>query len=586
MSYRRAVVGLVLLALIGFAASVPGQVPSRPIPTQREPAPARTAELAEPTALDLEEPPLLDGPPPAATPPGMDRIAPVPPGEDFAAVIDPPAPQVRVRVRVPSVAPAGRELTYRLLVENGGRGAANLTRVRATLPAGARFVRATPEPTTVDPEPAWELGTLRGCSTREIVLVVMPPASGDLRVCARVRCEYGQCVTTRLVGGSGVEPPPMPGPGPRPLPQPPQPMPQPQPPAGEPALNVRLVAPAKAALYEQFLAKVEVTNTGSGPVRDAKVTLNLGPGLDLGGDPRPPEDPRLPEERNAPLTWTLGEIAPGKTRRIELDLIPKKAGALGLDAEATAAGGLKKAAAAQVEVREVRLAAVMLGPKRRILNSPATYVIEVHNKGDLAATNVVVTHDLPKEIRFLRADRGGKFDGQAVRWDLGDLPPNVRKEVRVEIGATAAGKLTNKAVVRATGLAEPVVAEAETVFENVTGLTVEIDRSDPLLPVGKTGVYTVRVINQGDGVVEDLVVAATLPMELTPLENAKGPTPARRDGQRVIFDPLAKLEARGQAEFRIPAAAAMPGEVKVQVEVAAKQLMGPLRVEENTTIFR
>lgn len=585
MSYRRAVVGLVLLALIGFAASVPGQVPSRPIPTLREPAPVKTAELAEPAALDLEEPPLLDGPPPAAPPIDPGRIAPVPPGEDFAAVIDPPAPQVRVRVRVPAVAPAGRELTYRLLVENGGRGAANLTRVRATLPAGARFVRATPEPTTLDPEPIWELGTLRGCSTREIVLVVMPPASGELRVCARVRCEYGQCVTTRLVGGAGVEPPPMPdpGPGPRPLPQP---MPRPQPPAGEPALNVRLTGPTKATLYDPASFTLEVANTGAGPARDAKVTLNLDAGLDL-GNARPAEDTREREERNAPLAWTLGEIAPGKTRRIELDLIPKKAGLLNLDAEATAAGGLKKAASAQVQVRELRLNAVLAGPKRRVVGSPALYVIEVRNDGDLPATNVVVTSSVPKGITFLRADRGGKFDGEDVRWELGDLPPNERKEVRVELGATVSGKLEHRAKVTASRLDKPVVALAETVFENApTGVTVEIDRSDPLLPVGKTGTYTVRVINQGDGVVEDLVVAATLPMELTPVENAKGPTRARLDGQRVIFDPLPRLEGRGKAEFRIPAAAAMPGEVKVQVEVTAKQLMGPLRVEESTTIYR
>lgn len=635
MSYRRTVIFLGLLVLVGFADRVPGQDPVRPIPTGKRPDPVKTAQLAEPLELDLSGPvgpipdgipggadcpPELQGPAPVGPPPPGPVLIP-PPGSaegllaDTCDVIDPPAPQVRIRVRVPSVASPGEDLKYCLIVQNNGQGAAHQTRVRVTLPEGVTFVQATPQPTTVDPEPIWQLGTLRGCSCREITLVLKPTGSSDVRVCARVQYEHGQCVTTRIANkvprtddrvipvpsGPPVrprpeEPRPMPLPQP-PLPQPPQPQPQPPTPQpmGKPNVSVKVTGPAKALLYDPQAFVIEVSNTGLGPARDATVTLNLMPGLDLAN--------ALPAETGKdPLSWSLGEIAPGRAKRIELQVIPKKTGEFTLDASAVAVGIDKQSANARVKVSEITLDIVVDGPPRRVVNSPAQYVIQVTNSGDVPATNVKLVNYVPTLIEIVRVDRNARVSKsvcpnpetkkddpcQEVLWDLGTLLPGERREVRLELTSKVAGKLENWATVRSDRMERGVKAGALTEFEpKATGLTVEVNRSQPFLELNGTGVYTVRVINQGDGAVQDLRVSVTFPVELTPLGNMiQAPSRSRVDGQVVQFDLVPELPGRKIAEFVIPATAAMVGQVKIKVDVNAKQLSGPLRVEEATTIYK
>jgi uncharacterized repeat protein (TIGR01451 family) len=599
MRYRRAVIGVGVLLLIALAGRVPGQIPVRTLPVT-QPHAIRAAQPIEPGAGDLDPVPILGdgapvripvfpgGPPVMPGGPGMMPGGPgmMPGDDDDCDVVDPPAPQVRIRVRVPSTAPAGKELEYRLIVENAGRGAAHHTAVRVTLPPSARLVRANPEPTTTDPEPRWQLGTLPGCGTKEITLVLVPTGEADVRLCARVSHEYGQCVQTRV--GRRVPRPddripvPMPMPGPEPGPGP-----GPRPPVGNPNLTLKVSSPtpATALLFDVVTFVLDVANTGTAQVRDVSLSLTPAEGLSFSNAmPAPTSDPDKP-----PFTWSLSTpLAPGQRRRIEVQLIAKKTGPLSVDVEVTDASGQKKTERGQVQIGEVKLELIKKGPARRLLSSTATYVLQVVNTGNVPATNVTVTDDLPDQIELVRASAGGKKVGTAVRWELGTLKPGERRPLQLEVRSKQAGTLKNRAVARTDRMENPVIAEAETVFENITGLTVEVDKSDPLLEVGKTGLYTVKVINQGEGDVENLGVTVTLPMELTLVE-ARGPTDPRKDAAApgvVTFLPLGKLPGKQTATYQIRATAAMPGEVKVRVEVTHKALDKPLVIEEGTTLYR
>src|SRR5262249_8937087 len=141
---------------------------------------------------------------------------------------EPPVPVVAIRVRVAATTPAGQELEYHLRVVNDSRAAAHHVTVRNPVPANARFVRATPEPTFREPELVWRLGTLAPCASREIVLVLRP-TGGDVTNCARVQFEHGQCVTTRIA---------------------------------RPQLGIRKTGPREALLYDALAFRIEVVNTG------------------------------------------------------------------------------------------------------------------------------------------------------------------------------------------------------------------------------------------------------------------------------------------------------------------------------------
>ena len=80
--------------------------------------------------------------------------------------------------------------------------------VKNALPANAKFVKAEPAPTKQEPELQWSLGTIGGGGVREIVLVLQPTNREDVKNCARVLFEHGQCVTTRQTAyPPGARPP-------------------------------------------------------------------------------------------------------------------------------------------------------------------------------------------------------------------------------------------------------------------------------------------------------------------------------------------------------------------------------------------
>src|SRR6266404_2627120 len=169
---------------------------------------------------------------PTREPPFADALAPVPtkPTAAGAEPADPPAPVVVLRVRVPASAAAGQELEYRICVENCSPAAAHHVLVRNPLPAGAHFVRANPEPSVREPELLWRLGTLEAGAKREIVLVLAPTGSGDVKNCARVQFEHGECVTTKVA---------------------------------RPSLSMHKQGPTQAVLSDTLNYRLTLTNTGS-----------------------------------------------------------------------------------------------------------------------------------------------------------------------------------------------------------------------------------------------------------------------------------------------------------------------------------
>ena len=189
MAWRGRSAALILAAL----TVCPGMILCFYLPrTEAEPRPSpfRTAQITSP----LSPVPMPDHPPVEAL--GPPTELPSPPGT--TCPIDPPTPVVSLRIRVMDSAAVGQPLEYHICLRNESCAPAYHVQVRNPLPAHARFLRATPEPSTREPELLWHLGTLRPQTCSEIILVLEPTGTGDVRNCARVQFEHGQCVTTRI----------------------------------------------------------------------------------------------------------------------------------------------------------------------------------------------------------------------------------------------------------------------------------------------------------------------------------------------------------------------------------------------------
>lgn len=461
---------------------------------------------------------------------------------DSRAIADPPVPVVAVRVHVAATATPGKELEYRLVVENTSRATAHHVIVRCARPSHSKYIRAEPKPDEEQPELRWKLGSLPGLGRREISLVVEPTGEGEIETVARVQFEHGQRVKTRI---------------------------------GKSSLQLRFSNPAQASLYDIVAFHLDVINNGELPVEDVVVTNPLPPELDFStSTPSPSSD--------EPLTWRLGSLAPGQTRRIETKVIAKKTGTFVNSAEVQGKGA-KTQAQATVVVGSADLAINMTGPTRRLLKSAATYRILLHNKGTLPATNVQVINVVPSQIRFLRATEGGRLIRNEVHWNLGTLSPGARKSFEVVLQSQEAGELINRATVRA-GRGLIATAEARTAFEEASGLAVEIEKSADPVEVNGQAAYTVRILNEGTGPARNLRLAVTVPAEMKVLDN-QGQTAGVVQGQQVTFEPIAMLPSRGEARYNVRVQAIQPGAVRLRVEVTADQLTAPVVSEETTTIY-
>lgn len=378
MSAYQHIVGFIVLGLLSSSTVAP---------TPREggawgrPAPALLAQFPFSTA----EPPL------AGTPlqprPGL--TAPL--GTPYP--VDPPVPVVAIRVRVAAQSAPKQEIEYRICVQNTSSAAAHHVLVRNPLPVNARFVRATPEPTRVEPEVQWQLGTLQPGACREITLVLMPTTDQDVRNCARVQFEHGQCVTTRI-GGTAPSVPPI----------------------GAAKLTLTLTLTGPAQQYANLPAKYQLTvrNEGTGPASTVILSNLL-----------PPQTKLVAASAGAQLhmqqvAWQLGTLEAGGTRTVQFVLRAETAGDL-LN-RAVVLWNRDQRAQTDLRTRFVGTSALHLDVRDTkdpiAVGDPTSYVITVDNQGSVPVTNVRIRVLVPSELKLLRAT-GDK----AAPPDPKDLPP-------------------------------------------------------------------------------------------------------------------------------------------------------------------
>ena len=154
--------------------------------------------------------------------------------------------------------------------------------------------------------PLW-LGTLEAGKKQEIVLIVLPTGGEDLKSCARVQFEHGECVVTKI-GGQPAPPPALP----------------PTPPAGEPKLTLQKLGPKQAILHHPLDYRLVVTNGGTAEVRGVTLTDTMD------------EVMRHAASQKSQLTWDVGTLAPGGSRTFDYQVITTKTGKLINRAVATA----------------------------------------------------------------------------------------------------------------------------------------------------------------------------------------------------------------------------------------------------------
>lgn len=448
-------------------------------------------------------------------------------------------PSLAVEKKAPTEIQVDKPATFEVHVRNVGQIAAHQVTVTDQIPKGTRLIEASPQPTVGrDGTIAFHLNALAPGESAIATMTVMPFAEGEIGSVARVSFEAQASARTICT---------------------------------RPELHVEVTAPPKVLIGEKVVLSITISNPGTGAASGVIIEEDVPEGL--------------AHSAGKELEYELGVLRAGETKRLQLTLTADKAGIVNNVLVVRGDGNLMSQSGSRIEVLSPQLQVTLGGPKVRYLEREATYAVTVANPGSAPARDVELIAYLPKGLKFVSTENKGQYDAQnhAVYWSLEELPPATTGNVAlvtlpVEVGEQKL-RLEGKANL---GLADQ--HEMNVIVDGLSELSFSVaDKEDPV-EVGGENTYEIRVSNSGSKMDTNIRVIAELPTGLQPL-SGDGPTSASVQGQRVIFEPLAKIDPKKSEVFKIRVRHQRSGVQLLRVQLASDELTTPVTKEESTRVY-
>lgn len=441
-------------------------------------------------------------------------------------------PPINVRV--------GQPATFSIKVRNTGQVPADRVLIRDEVPMGTTLVDTNPRAasTTADGGILWELGSLRPGEEATVSMQVTPTEEGAI----------GSVATITMQAQASAKAS-----------------------ATKPLLEIEHSGPAKVLVGDPVNFTIRLSNPGSGPATNVVLEEDV------------PE--HLSHSRGPRLEYEVGTIPAGGSRRLELSLKAAEPGQVVNVIRAHGEGGLIAEHRINLEVVAPQLQVQLTGPQTRYLDRKATFTLAIKNPGTAAARNVELTTRLPQGLTFVSTNNSGRFDRttNTIRWSLDQLPAGQFGEVQFTGTPTRKGEYSIAAEGTAdAGLRD--VKDHQLVVEGIAALLFGVaDQVDPI-EVGETTFYEIRVKNQGTKDASNVQFVAVVPPGLRAV-SAEGPTKHRIDGDRVFFDKMPRLPAKGESTFKIQVEGIQAGDQRFRVQMTSDETDSPVVKEESTRVY-
>jgi len=330
----------------------------------------------------------------------------------------------------------------------------------------------------------------------------------------------------------------------------------------QPQLAIAIEGAGEVRFGQTTVFRIRVSNPGTGPAENVMVSLGAADGA------------------NQPNT--LGTLAAGESRTLEVELTAKQAGEMRIQAVARADGDLEADAVHEVRVRRADLSVELTAPQLVYAESPAVYQIRIANRGDAPASKVTLQVNLPEGAKDAVGIDKKPLTSQQPRWQLGDLAAGAEHVLTMQCTLTSGGESRVVAHVQdAEGLT--ATETAVTVVEAVADLKLIVNDPRGPVPTGQDVVYEVQIVNRGSNEARGIELVAQFSDGIEPT-SAKGHRSEIVPGQ-VIFEPIKAIPAGGQISVQITARAQRAGTAQFRAELTCGDPDTTLVSEESTLFF-
>ncbi len=337
-------------------------------------------------------------------------------------------PKLQLKIAGPDKVLLGDAAPFSLTVTNPGDGSADQVKIRATLSDGLEHTRGK----TVE----FELGNLGPNETRSVQLVCTTKTGGQ-QTCEAVAVAEGGLKAQDVANTEVLLP----------------------------RLELNVAGPKLRYLDRKATYVVKVVNPGSAPASNVTISGLVPDGFKFISA----TDGGRHDFSTRMVSWYLGDLTPGQTREMSMELLAINTGEFKVLASVSAARGLKSEA--EVVTHVEGLSALLM--EMIDLDDPVevgadtAYEIRVTNTGSKTETNLQLVCTIPDKMEFRNAvgAAGVRFHLQGKELTFEAIPklaPRADAIFRVNVRGVAPGDLRFRARITADGLTEPVLKEEST----------------------------------------------------------------------------------------------------------------------------
>ncbi|MFO0879348.1 MAG: hypothetical protein U0840_18535 [Gemmataceae bacterium] len=340
------------------------------------------------------------------------------------------ASAMRIRVREPRLAlkcsvnekvMVGDPAAFTLTVSNPGDGSADHVKIRALLSEGLEHARGN----KID----FDIGNLAPGESRNVTLLCATRTGGAQKCEAMAEAEGGlaakDAVSLNVI---------------------------------MPRLDLAVVGPRLRYLDRKAIYTLRVTNPGDAPATNVTVADMVPAGFKV----LAASDGGRHDFQSRTVSWFLGEVGPGQTREVKLEVQAVNPGDHKFKATAVGARGLR--AESELQTRVEGLAALlveMVDTEDPIeAGGDTAYEVRITNTGSKTETDIKLVAQVPDLMQFKNAQGPVRYreEGKMVVFEpIEKLSPRADAIFRINVKALEAGTVRFKIQVTSTNLTEPVV---------------------------------------------------------------------------------------------------------------------------------
>ena len=341
-------------------------------------------------------------------------------------------PQVKIKMKGPDHVLCGEPVTLLYTVSNPGDGPAEAVKLKTILPAGLD----NPHGKLIEVE----LGTLAPREVRTLQLNCSARSSGVQRCQTIVTAEGGLRASDTVAVDIIM-----------------------------PKLDLAITGPKLRYIDRKAVYLMKVTNPGNAPAANVVVHGVVPASFKY----QSATANAAYDEATRTATWVLGDLPPGQSREVAIEVVPTAPGEHRVVGQVSSARGLKTEAETHTVVEGLSALSIEVAAADDAVEvgGQTSYEVRVTNKGTKPESNVQVVCILPEQVEYKGAKCAANLhhsvEGHEVTFEpIAKLAPRADVIYRIQVRSRAAGDARFRVRVRADGVHDPIMREECTRFYN------------------------------------------------------------------------------------------------------------------------